>query len=202
MPAFPEGGGRRRTAGVAAGAGAGLALLASVGGAYLDGAPPGHTGGFGEPDCRACHVAGPADHALGSVALTAPDAFVPGAEYAVEVRLRHPDLARGGFQLSVRFAAGPEAGRQAGRLAAADERAETVESGGVQYARHGAAGTDPGPGGEIAWSLRWSAPAEAPAAVLFHLAANAANYDDSELGDRIYLASARAEPAEGPRPAG
>lgn len=200
MRGSPEGRRRRRTPSVAAAVGAGLALLASVGGAYLDGAPPGHTGGFGEPDCGACHVTGPADDARGSVALTAPDVFAPGAEYAVEVRLRHPDLARGGFQLSVRFAAGPEAGRQAGGLAVADERAEVVTAGDVEYARHTAVGTDADAASWMIWRLRWTAPAKASGAVLFHVAANAANDDDSELGDRIYLASARAEPAEGAPP--
>ena len=46
------------------------------------------------------------------------------------------------------------------------------------------------------WRLCWRAPVGAAAsAVVFHAAANAADYDDSELGDRVFVASATSRPA-------
>ncbi len=36
------------------------------------------------------------------------------------------------------------------------------------------------------WRIRWTAPAHPRGAVVFHLAANAANDDESPLGDFIY----------------
>jgi hypothetical protein len=42
------------------------------------------------------------------------------------------------------------------------------------------------------WTFRWTAPADAPGrAVVFHVAANAANDDDSPLGDFIYARALR-----------
>jgi hypothetical protein len=64
----------------------------------------------------------------------------------------------------------------------------------ISYAGHTAA-TAEVETGEAQWLVRWRAPAGAAAApVVFHAAANAADYDDSELGDRIYVASAVSRP--------
>ncbi|HUF79249.1 MAG TPA: hypothetical protein VMR44_10065, partial [Thermoanaerobaculia bacterium] len=56
--------------------------------------------------------------------------------------------------------------------------------------------------GQAAWTLRWIAPPEPAGPVLFHATANAANDDDSELGDAIHRAAARSEPRQTctPRP--
>ena len=75
------------------------------------GARPGHTGGFGEPTCRACH----SDYALneGTVVIaldSLPATYEPGRTYSVQLRLRHPELERGGFQISARFEDGVQAG--------------------------------------------------------------------------------------------
>ena len=64
----------------------------------------------------------------------------------------------------------------------------------VAYAAHTAAGAAPASGGEACWRVRWRAPAEAAGPVVFHVAANAGNFDDSELGDFVYLASAVSRP--------
>jgi hypothetical protein len=64
----------------------------------------------------------------------------------------------------------------------------------VAYAGHTAAGAAQIRGGEARWRVRWRAPAEAAGPVVFHLAANAGNFDDSELGDFVYLASAVSRP--------
>jgi hypothetical protein len=168
---------------------AALPALASASGTRPE---PGHTGGFGEPTCHACHFDRPLDDGEGTLRVEGlPDAPRPGETYRLRVALERPGLRRGGFEIAVRFAAGPARGRSAGILRPIDGRVEVtrVEEARVDYAHHGPAGTvaePPGePPGEIAWQLDWTAPLE-PERLLLHAAANAANDDDSELGDRVY----------------
>jgi hypothetical protein len=200
-------------AAAAALAGAGLlAALALVharpAAANSDGPLPGFTGGFGEPTCHACHFDAPEDPGAGELVLAGvPEAYEPGAEYAVTVTLRDPRLERAGFQLTARFAGeegGPAAGSQAGRLlppeprggSGAEARVEVVEhrKPPVLYARQTRAGSAPVAGHEAAWTVTWIAPEKPVGPVHFHAAANAANDDDSEFGDVIHRASARSEP--------
>lgn len=183
-----------------------------------DGPLAGFTGGFGEPTCRSCHFDSPAEPEAGELVLEGvPETYEPGAEYPLTVVLRDPRLERAGFQLAARFAgqgAGgrPDrggAGRQAGRLLVPSPRTgsgtgsgegarlEVVEHGDppVLYARQLLAGTSATAARGASWSLRWAAPEEAAGPVVFHAAANAANYDDSEFGDVVHTATARSEPA-------
>ncbi|HUP20839.1 MAG TPA: choice-of-anchor V domain-containing protein [Gemmatimonadota bacterium] len=175
--------------------GAGLAA-----GAYVDGPPPRHTGGFGEPTCAACHFPGSAEPAARLEIRGAPEAWVPGETYRLTVAVRAPELGRGGFQLSARWGGGPCARRQAGTLTAVDgravARADSVS--GVVYASHTKAGTEPTGPGRAEWTLEWTAPAAPGGRVVLHAAGNAANGDDSELGDQIALAEVEmAGPAAG-----
>jgi hypothetical protein len=167
---------------------------------YVDRPPAAHTGGFGEPTCEACHRGEAVDSPGGSLALVVPATFRPGAEHVLEVRLVRPGMGRAGFELSARFADGERAGRQAGELspgAAQDGTVRVMAVGAVSYATHTAAGAERVEGGEARWRLRWRAPVgdEPPGPVVFHAAANAADYDDSELGDRVYVGSAVSRPA-------
>jgi hypothetical protein len=202
-------------AAAAALAGAGLLAALALGhsrpaAANSDGPLAGFTGGFGEPTCHACHFDAPEDPGAGELVLSGvPEAYRPGAEYAVTVTLRDPRLERAGFQLTARFegsgGSGSAAGRQAGRLLApapragseAPPRVEVVEhrEPTVLYARQTRAGSAPVADHEAAWTVTWIAPEEPAGPVLFHAAANAANHDDSEFGDVIHRASARTRPA-------
>lgn len=188
---------------------AGLAALAAAGaaGAYLDAPPPAHTGGFGEPTCAACHRDAPLDDPGGSLTLAVPPGYIPGEEHVLEVRLARPGMASAGFQLSARFAEGALAGRQAGKLTVLPEAAnpataqpgaapsvQVIAAHDVAYAAHTAAGAAEVRGGEARWRVRWRAPSKAAGPVVFHLAANAGNDDDSEFGDFVYLASAVSRP--------
>lgn len=156
---------------------------------FMDGPPPAHTGGFAEPTCRACHADYPLNDG-GTLAIEgAPPAYEPGRSYTLRIVLRHPELRRAGFQLSARFASGQARGRQAGTLRAADETASVVSEGDVSYAQHTRRGTTVAAPGEHAWTVHWIAPADASADVVLHVAANAANDDFSEFGDRIHTAS-------------
>lgn len=166
---------------------------------YLDGAPPGHTGGFGEPTCHRCHFDRPVDPAAGAVDVAGlPESFRPGADYRLEVRVTGPELARGGFQLSARCATGPREGDQAGEFAVPGDRAEVVPgrggsyrgAAGVQYVSHTEEGTEPTRADTSSWPVVWTAPSEDDGPcrrVAVHVAANAADGDASEFGDRIYV---------------
>lgn len=180
----------------------GLLALISVGAgtsAYRTGPPTGHTGAFGEPDCAACHFDAVRDDPRGAATIDAPEAYRPGERHDVTVTIRHPELAAAGFQLTARFTDGDPAGRQAGVLEPAGPETRAQEGGnGVVYVSHSAAGVAPdtaaGAGGVRRWTVRWTAP-ESGGSVAFDLAANAANDDDSEFGDRIYRARRTGHPA-------
>lgn len=170
-------------------------LVTAARGAYDMRPPLAHTGGFGEPTCRECHFDGPAS-ASGAVTLGGlPAQYRFGAVYRLVVTIRDSTARVGGFQLASRVAAGPHAGTQAGTLCAMDARVAVVtdSASGVQYASHaGAAGPD-----SLQWQLEWRAPSEEVGSVIFHIAANSANDDDSMLGDVILLGTAETRPEGG-----
>jgi hypothetical protein len=166
-------------------------LAALAAGWNVAGPPPARTGGFGEASCHECHFDGPLNPEPGAVAIDgAPTSYEPGHIYPLRITVRDPLLKRAGFQLAARFAAGPGAGRQAGDLQIAEGVGTTTVADGVTYAHHVARGTVPELPGEHGWTVEWTAPADAAGGdVVLHVAANAANDDDSEFGDQIYTAS-------------
>ncbi|HEX9692417.1 MAG TPA: choice-of-anchor V domain-containing protein [Gemmatimonadales bacterium] len=170
----------------------GIVALAGVAGRPRSaaGPPPGHTGGFGEPTCQACHAGAPVNADGGSLTILGWDRATCGERLAVTVRLERPGTRRGGFQLAVRWADGPARGRQAGRILTPDhERVEIVtDAAGIQFAQHSSAATADTAAGAFQWDLTWDPP-RCPAAIAVHAAANASNDDDSELGDHVYTAS-------------
>lgn len=164
----------------------------------MDGPPPAVTGGFGEETCRKCHFDFDLNDPAGSLRLEGlPQAYAPGTEYTLTVRLTHPRMERGGFELASRVAGGNAAGRQGGELTAIDARSKITinKETGVQYALQTRAGSAPESKGAAAWQIRWKAPDAAGEAIVFHLSANAANYDDSPLGDYPYATSVTTSPA-------
>ncbi|MFW6192946.1 MAG: choice-of-anchor V domain-containing protein [Gemmatimonadota bacterium] len=183
--------------------------------AYLTGPPPGHTGGFGEPDCTACHFDAPVNPEGGELRVEGlPDRYAPGASYRLRVTLEVRGLGRAGFQLAARFGEGNRRGASAGTLTAKDSTVQVVRAEGdggngaeevgdapdVHYAQHTRAGTGQtartSPA-RYAWTVRWKAPEEPEGPVLFHAAANAANDDASEFGDRIFTLETAVDPPEG-----
>jgi hypothetical protein len=162
----------------------GLAALAAFA-PYAGGPPPAHTGGFGEPTCEQCHFGNPLNDSAGSFTVPGfPAEYVPGQRYRLVVRVARAGMGTGGFELSTRFASGPNAGRQAGLLTGSTAAVRVSDTSGVSYAHHARA-TRPLPGtGAVEWAVEWRAPDAG--AVQLHAAANAANDDNSELGDHIY----------------
>ncbi len=154
---------------------------------YADRPPPAHTGGFGEPTCRACHFQHPLNVPGGTLVLDGlPEGYAPGERYRLTVRLQREGMQRSGFELAVRFAEGPAVGRQAGTLTAADTtRATITRADAVQYVHHTVAGTALTDPNAAQWTLVWTAP-DTSAPVIFHAVGNAANGDASAFGDFIY----------------
>lgn len=190
---------------LALGAAAGEGPAAAASGIYLDGPPPGHTGGFDEPTCRACHFDRELNPRGGEVRLEGvPGRYVADSVYDVSVVLAHGETGRAGFQLAARWRTGRREGCSAGDLRpgrAEGVRAATADGEDgceVVYLQHTEAGTGPveDEDGVVRWRVRWRAPSGADGPVAFHVAANAANDDASEFGDRIYASEAVARPRE------
>jgi hypothetical protein len=167
----------------------GLAAMLVTGARSLhDAGPPvAHTGGFGEPTCVECHFES-APRTGDALSLDGmPERYEPGAAYPLTIAIRDTAARAGGFQLAARVAAGPHAGSPAGTLCAANARVaiETDTATGVQYASHAGAA----PADSLRWEVLWQAPEQDVGPIVVHVAANAANDDDSPLGDVILLGS-------------
>jgi hypothetical protein len=157
---------------------------------YRDGPPLGFSGGFGEDHCQACHNSEKLNVSPGTVTISAPERYSPGKVYTVTVTLKRPGLKAGGFMFTARF---EDDSTQAGTLALGDGqqgRIKIVDDRGIQYAYHSRAGTELTGTHTVRWTLRWTAP-EGNRAVLFHVASNAANADDTPSGDFIYTSRTR-----------
>lgn len=157
----------------------------------VDGPLPAHTGGFGEPTCRACHVEYPLNEGENPIRVEGlPDAYVPGERYSFTVTVKHQELRRGGFQLTFRHSGAKDA-QQAGAIALADTVRTAITRGesGVLYAHHRWRGTDPVAPNMVRWTLEWTAPAGGD--VVLNVASNVADDNNSELGDRIYTLERR-----------
>lgn len=164
-----------------------LVVAGSAAWSYEDGAPPGHTGGFGEPECSFCHSDRETNPPDGRLAIEGlPERYLPGRRYALAVLLEHPALQSGGYQLAFRS----EEGEPAGQLAAASSGSEVVAGAEQVYLQHTASGRKAVEEGRIRWEFSWTAPgddgATAPGPVHIHVAGNAANDDASALGDRVF----------------
>lgn len=154
-----------------------------------DAPPLAHTGGFGEPTCLTCHMDGELNEPGGTLAIEGlPARYQPGQRYTLTVVLTHPQLRAAGFELSARFESGPDSARQAGRLSVAGDRAAVSAdpTSRVEYAHHLRPGTTPASPGSARWTVTWTAPSNGSGPVVFHAAANAANDNDSPMGDYIY----------------
>jgi hypothetical protein len=190
----------RRRAEIAGVAVAAVSLMAAA--ANRAGPPPAMTGGFGEPTCHSCHFDNPeergpdtAERAL--LLLGLPERYEPGQAYVLSIELRHPDLRRAGFELAARFATGDAAARDAGLLSSMGSRTATTRFGtpAISYIHHTDGGTRVEEPGSARWEFEWRAPESSLAPVVFHFTGNAANDDDSELGDRIFVRSVTVPPA-------
>jgi hypothetical protein len=143
--------------------------------------------------CHQCHWDNKLNEPPGLFRLTGvPQTYTPGQRYLITVSLARPGLVRGGFQLSAREdLSKTNFSRDAGSLRVIDGLTERIRDDATQvtYLQHTKAGTEARTAGQAAWTFTWIAPDSGP--VVFHVAANAANGDDSPLGDFIYTTEAR-----------
>jgi len=156
------------------------------------GAPAG--GGLpAELNCTSCHATSavnPDDG--GTLTLEGlPDAYAVGESYPLTLKIAHtdPSVMRWGFQLT---SVAAEAMTGAGAFVVTDpQKTQVIEGGpgGRTYIEHGYGGTGIGTPGGFAWTFTWKAPDTDVGAVHFYGAANAANTDGSQQGDRIYSPS-------------
>jgi len=172
-----------------------LPLAAS---AFKEGPYPNVTGGFGEQSCHLCHLDNKLNAPGGSLTLDGvPATFVGGETYPITVTLAREGMRRGGFEIAARFASGKLKGRQAGTWKLRDARAQLIPGAvdkALTFVQHNLTGSRVVETGTNTWTIDWTAPAAAGAAVQFNVAANASNNDDSPLGDYIYLKTVRSTP--------
>lgn len=149
---------------------------------HLDGA---YTGGFGEQTCRSCHFDYDLNQEGGSLSIQGiNDSYSPGKSYEVTVTVESEQLEIGGFQMTARFEDGTQAGSfewEGDRLMNTPDVSDTV-----QYVQHSAEGTSATGEQEVSWNFTWKSPEDGQGPVIFNIAANAGNYDDSSFGDWIY----------------
>jgi len=173
--------------GVPAGIAVGVPAASST--AEIAGPPPGHTGGFGEPTCAACHFGAPLNEPGGLLEVVGLDGgYRPGQRHPVTIRFESFDMLAAGFQGAFRFEDGERHGAGAGEIRPLDDRVTVVRGeSGMEYVQHTRAGSTPTD--HIAeWTFEWRAP-EAEAPVVLHLAANSGGGDDSPLDDLVYTLS-------------
>lgn len=145
------------------------------------------TGGFGEQTCHSCHFDYDLNPAGGKLeVLGIPDKVEPGQTYPIEVILIREDLGKAGFQLTARFANGSQAGEfeifEDARLTTTFSTPDSIN-----YIQHSEAGSEPVEKGSNRWVINWKAPRVLSDSIYFNIAANAANGDQSEFGDWIYV---------------
>jgi hypothetical protein len=122
--------------------------------------------------------------------LGLPDAYEPAEVYLLTVALEAPETGAAGFQLSARYSGGPLRAEAAGDLRGVDSRVTvTTHETGQPYAHHTPLGTEVATSEGSSWLVEWTAPLEGEA-VVFHVAANSANSDNSPLLDLVYVAEA------------
>jgi hypothetical protein len=170
-----------------------VALDSLVTHAYPLGAPAGFTGGPGENTCVVCHstylLNAGRERGLGELVIEGlPDLYEPGHTYPVTVTLTQTkDRAYWGFQLAIR---GQNGGAQAGELMPIDSHTQIVRARGLQYVESTQDGAE-----STAFQFTWVAPAIDMGPVLVSATGNAADGDDSPVGDFIYATSAILSPA-------
>lgn len=144
------------------------------------------TGGFGEQTCRSCHFDYDLNPEEGSLSVSGIPSDLSGGEVLeIEIAVQREELGRAGFQLSARYADGS----QAGKFAIDDDSSlmlsNTVPDS-LQYIQHSNKGSEPRAENKTSWTVTWKAPKSLTGPVIFNIAANAANGDQSEFGDFIF----------------
>ncbi len=149
---------------------------------HLDGP---FTGGFGELTCHSCHFDYDINMDGGSLTVEGlRDSYQPGKRYDMKVIVESSHLENGGFQMTSRFKNGSQAGKfewTGNHLMYTPNISDEVK-----YLQHTRESTTPSGDRKVSWSFTWTAPETAIGSIIFNIAANAGNNDDSSFGDWIY----------------
>jgi hypothetical protein len=168
--------------------------------AYKEGPFPNVAGGFGDQTCHRCHLDNPMNAPGGSLSIAGvPPTYEAARTYSISVTLMRAGMKRGGFEIVARFLSGKSKGKQAGAWHLPDQRLQIIPSQvdqELKFVQHNLAGSRAATAGSNSWTVDWTAPSPAAAPIQFNIAGNAANDDDSPLGDYIYTKLARSLPAK------
>jgi hypothetical protein len=178
-----------------------LTRVAAISAFNPEGPPPGHTGGFGEPTCITCHQGSDLNAFGGRVTIEGlPNEYVQGERYLLTVFLEAEETDLAGFQLAARYRTGGEEGLNAGKIHPVDDRvAISIGTNGLQYVHQTRQGSYMSAPDSTSWSMEWIAPSTGNS-VVFHVAANSGNGDNSPLSDLVYTADLSVD--AGPSPLG
>jgi len=166
--------------------------------AFAEGPLPRKTGAPGDGTCNECHVGTGINSSSGKVEITysGGTSYTPGQRGTFTVTITDtgtPARQAYGFQASARLASDLQKG-QAGTLIAGDglkvicednNPAPCKDSGPVQFIEHSR------PSGTGVFTFDWTPPAAGAGDVVVYVAANAANGNGNNSGDRIYTANIR-----------
>jgi hypothetical protein len=160
---------------------------------------PGEVGGDGA-NCTfsglGCHESFAVNSGPGMVTIDVPDGYEPGMTYAITVNVAQAGQMRWGFQITVLDALE----QMAGSFATLDATTQTQEFAPRLYVTHNSPPTDgtaPGQPNGNSWTFHWTAPDADVGPVTFYAAGNAANNDETSLGDYIYTTTAVSVPEPG-----
>lgn len=177
--------------------------------AFATGPDPGKSGVPGESSCVECHTGTPLNGGPGSINATfaGGETYTPGQRQRVTVAINDADQRRFGFQMTARL--GSDATSQAGSFTPADGTTQVLCSTPpfvaqqpapcpanlpLQYIEHSSEGSR---SGRSTYEFDWTPPANDAGPITFYLAANAANADGTNRGDRIYTRTFTLTPAGG-----
>jgi len=157
--------------------------------AFSSNPPPRNTGAPGDRLCTDCHVGTP-NPSGGSVRVEFPGdlTYAPGNRQIWTVRISDPSARIFGFQLTARLSSN-ETGSRAGELSPTDTSTTVSRSGELEFIAHARPNTTG------VFSFAWNPPGPGAGPVRVYVAANAANGDGRNTGDRIFTASYTLNPA-------
>ena len=135
-------------------------------------------------------------HSGGGVTIEGlPSEYVQGERYLLTVLLEAEETDLAGFQLAARYGTGSEEGLNAGQIHPIDDRiAVSIGTNGVRYAHQTRQGSRMAASDSTSWSMEWIAPSTGNS-VVFHVAANSGNGDNSPLSDLVYASDLTIESA-------
>ena len=147
------------------------------------GAPVGKTGSPGDAsNCTACH-AGTAV-AGGSIASDVPvTGYIPGTTYSITATITSSGISRFGFEVSPQNSTGV----QKGILIVTNATETKLVGTTAKYITHKSAGTS-GVGSKT-WTFNWTAPVAGSGDVTMYGAFIAANSNNANTGDQVFLSN-------------